>query len=107
MEGQFFELLQAVIAGETGVVSRMLSSNPELARERVAEGATRQHVSEYFFTSIAHYSNTGDTALHMAAAAFERPAAELLIRSGGRRRPKRSRQERRGAASSRRADARI
>jgi hypothetical protein len=76
------ELLRAVIAGKTSIVSRLLAANPELARAQVRTGATRQHASEYFFESIAHYAYAGDTALHMAAAAFERQAAELLVRSG-------------------------
>jgi len=82
MERQLSELLRAVIAGKTSIVSRLLAANPELARAQVSTGATRQHASEYFFQSIAHYAYAGDTALHMAAAAFERPAAELLVRSG-------------------------
>src|SRR4051812_1495528 len=82
MEPLLSNLLDAVIRGETRVVSRMLAANPELATTRVAEGATRQHASEFFFDQIAHYLFAGDTALHMAAAAFQRPAAELLVRSG-------------------------
>lgn len=76
------QLERAVIAGETSVVSRLLASNPELARAAVGTGATRQHATEYFFESIAHYVYAGDTALHIAAAAFERPAAELLVQKG-------------------------
>ena len=82
MERQVSELLRAVVAGKTSTVSRLLAANPELARAQVSTGAMRQHASEYFFPSIAHYVYAGDTALHMAAAAFERPAAELLVRSG-------------------------
>jgi len=45
-------------------------------------GATRQDASTYFFSEIAHYLYAGDTALHMAAAAFRRPVAERLISHG-------------------------
>jgi ankyrin repeat protein len=45
-------------------------------------GATRQAASAFFFTAIAHYLYTGDTALHMAAAAFQRQMAELLVKHG-------------------------
>src|SRR5687767_15863311 len=45
-------------------------------------GATRQEASPFFFAAIAHYLYAGDTALHMAAAAFRRPVAELLIAHG-------------------------
>ena len=36
----------------------------------------------FFFTDIAHYLYQGDTALHMAAAAFRRPVAECLVAHG-------------------------
>src|SRR5438552_1229541 len=45
-------------------------------------GATRQDASTFFFSAIAHYLYAGDTALHMAAAAFRRPVAELLVAHG-------------------------
>jgi ankyrin repeat protein len=49
-------------------------------------GATRQQASSFFYADIAHYLYAGDTALHMAAAAFRRPVAELLIGHGANRR---------------------
>src|SRR4030095_1030210 len=36
----------------------------------------------FFFADIAHYLYGGDTALHLAAAAFRRPVAELLVAHG-------------------------
>src|SRR5881394_954894 len=45
-------------------------------------GATRDNASAFFFSEIAHYLYAGDTALHMAAAAFRRPVAKLLIAHG-------------------------
>jgi ankyrin repeat protein len=45
-------------------------------------GATRQEPSSFFFAEIAHYLYQGDTALHMAAAAFQRPVAALLVTAG-------------------------
>src|SRR5437762_9162113 len=45
-------------------------------------GATRQAASPFFFSEIAHYLYAGDSALHMAAAAFRRPVAELLVARG-------------------------
>ncbi len=36
----------------------------------------------FFFSEIAHYLYARDTALHMAAAAFRRPVAELLVTHG-------------------------
>ena len=45
-------------------------------------GAKRENAGEYFFESISHYLYQGDTALHMAAAAFRGPIVELLIAAG-------------------------
>lgn len=45
-------------------------------------GASRQQATDFFFASISHYLYVGDTALHMAAAAFSRPIAELLVAHG-------------------------
>jgi ankyrin repeat protein len=45
-------------------------------------GASRQEAKTFFFTGIRHYMFAGDTALHMAAAAFCRPVAELLVSHG-------------------------
>jgi ankyrin repeat protein len=78
----FGRLVRAVVEGETQVLSWMLRLNPELARAKAGTGATRQQASAYFFFSIAHYMYAGDTALHMAAAAGECRAVELLIRAG-------------------------
>lgn len=78
----FSKLVHAVVRGETAVVSRMLATSPELATMHSTAGGTRQNASEWFFEEIAHYMYAGDTALHMAAAAFHRPAAESLIEHG-------------------------
>ena len=55
---------------------------PPLPRPAAATGATRHGSSAFFFTDIAHYLYAGDTALHMAAAAWRRSVAELLIAHG-------------------------
>jgi hypothetical protein len=82
MSGDFSKLIRAVVRGESAVVSRLLANRPELATTQATGGATRQDPSEWFFEEIAHYMYAGDTALHMAAAAFHRQAAESLIKHG-------------------------
>ena len=82
MEGMFSRLIRAVVRGEKDVVSRLLATHPELATAQATDGATRGHATEFFFEEIRHYLVSGDSALHMAAAAFQRPIAELLMRSG-------------------------
>src|SRR5262249_1735124 len=63
-------------------VSRRLSAAPGLATMASPVGATRQQATDFFISEIAHYLYAGDTALHMAAAAFSRPMAELLVSHG-------------------------
>jgi len=82
MTDLFTKLVQAIVRGETNVVARMLADDPSLASVQVSTGATRQRSSAYFFKEISHYLYGGDTALHMAAAAFSRSAAQLLVQYG-------------------------
>jgi hypothetical protein len=82
MERMFSRLIRAVVRGEKDVVSRLLATHPELATAQATDGATRGHATEFFFEEIRHYLVAGDSALHMAAAAFQRPIAGLLMRSG-------------------------
>ncbi|HLH53804.1 MAG TPA: ankyrin repeat domain-containing protein [Verrucomicrobiae bacterium] len=78
----FLNFIRLVVAGDTDGVSRHLITTPALATTASPAGATRQQAAAFFFTSIAHYLHAGDTPLHMAAAAFSRPMADLLIRHG-------------------------
>ena len=80
----FLDFIQLVVAGDLDQVSIRLAAHPALATASSAVGATRQDASNFFFTEIAHYLYEGDTALHMAAAAFRRPIAETLIAHGAR-----------------------
>ena len=78
----FLDFIRHVVNGEIDEVSRRLAANPSFATAPSDVGATRQDASTFFFSEIAHYLYAGDTALHMAAAAFRRPVAELLIAHG-------------------------
>jgi len=82
MNRTFSAFVRAVIDGEIDVVSRLLTASPGFATQRLEVGATRRTASEFFYQDIAHYMYQGDTALHMAAAAFRRPSVELLVHSG-------------------------
>ena len=97
-ESTFLDFVRLVIRGDVAHVSRRLAANPELARAVSDGGATRQDAESYFFDDIKHYLYAGDTALHMAAAAFQRPTAELLVTHGASCRAR----NRRSAARSRR-----
>ncbi len=81
-KSDFLEFVRQVVKGDGDEVSRRLSARPEFATAPAEVGATRQGVAEYFFNEIAHYMYARDTALHMAAAAFRRAVAELLVTHG-------------------------
>ena len=78
----FLDFVRLVIDGKLDKASRRLRASPALATMSLPVGATRQQAKEFFFTAIMHYLYAGDTALHMAAAAFRRPMAELLVGHG-------------------------
>jgi ankyrin repeat protein len=78
----FFDFIRHVVNGDIDEVSRRLAANSSFATAPSDVGATRQDASTYFFSEIAHYLYAGDTTLHMAAAAFRRPVAELLVAHG-------------------------
>ena len=82
MTSTFPDFIRVIVEGDIDQVSRHLASSPALATASSDEGATRQGASTFFFADIAHYFYAGDTALHMAAAAFRRPVAELLVAHG-------------------------
>src|SRR5215468_5544250 len=78
----FTELVQAIVAGDGARVADLLNRTPTLVHERAATGATRNGAPSYFFEAIRHYLYAGDTALHMAAAAFKPDIAQSLIDRG-------------------------
>ncbi len=78
----FLEFVSLVVEGDIDRVSRELADAPALATMAADAGATRQQAEPFFFTDIAHYLYAGDTALHMAAAAFRRDVARLLVAHG-------------------------
>jgi hypothetical protein len=82
MEHSFSAFVRAIINGETRAASRLLTTHPEFATTCFAVGATRGDPATFFYEDIAHYCYRGDTALHMASAAFQRATAQLLVRKG-------------------------
>src|SRR4051794_37857785 len=79
--GELFELMQAIAHGD-GSAMALLEATPSLARASVSTGATRQNPQDWFFESIGHYVYAGDTALHVAAAAYDVAAATTLLALG-------------------------
>ena len=82
MTAPFLDFVHAIVAGDIDDIARRLMANPGLATVVLEVGATRGDASSFFFTDIAHYCYAGDTALHMAAAAFRPQGGALLIEAG-------------------------
>jgi hypothetical protein len=78
----FRGLVEAIVSGDSATAIRLLDASPQLARARAAQGATRQAPKQNFFDQILHYMYEGDTALHMAAAAYQPLLVEKLIAMG-------------------------
>jgi ankyrin repeat protein len=74
--------IRVVVDGDLDRVAGCLAGSPALAVTAAGAGATRQESSPFFFADIAHYLYAGDTPLHMAAAAFRRQVAALLVAHG-------------------------
>jgi ankyrin repeat protein len=82
MTSGFLDFIRVVVDGDIDEVSRRLAGNPALATTPSDVGAARNNATDFFFADISHYLYAGDTALHMAAAAFQRKMAELLVAHG-------------------------
>ena len=68
------ELVAAIVAGDAANVSRLLGASPALASACFQSGATRQTAKSYYLDQIERYVFAGDTALHIAEAAYQTAA---------------------------------
>jgi hypothetical protein len=75
------QLVGAIAEGDRVAVARQLSAAPELASLPVSVGATRAD-ADHFLQRISHYVYAGDTALHIAAAAYQSGVARDLLALG-------------------------
>jgi ankyrin repeat protein len=74
-------LVEAIAAHDRTLVDDLLIASPGLAEARADVGASRQ-VPEPYLESIEHYLDGGDTALHIAAAAYEPEIIHSLMANG-------------------------
>jgi hypothetical protein len=79
---RFEDFVRVSVSGDSSTAARLLDVSPLLAKERAVRGATRQALKQYFFDRIQHYIYEGDTALHIAAAAYQFRIVEKLIAKG-------------------------
>jgi len=76
------EFASAIVAGDEETVLRQVAASPQLAHSRFEEGATRKEAQAFFLKSIERYIVAGDTALHIAAAAYQTKIVLTLLRAG-------------------------
>ena len=76
------DLVESIVSGDTAAAIRLLAASPQLARECAISGATRRAANQDFFARIRHYMYEGDTALHMATAAYQTRIVQDLIAAG-------------------------
>jgi hypothetical protein len=65
-------------------VSRLLGASQRLAVAPIRIAASRHEADAYFLAAIRHYVYGGDTALHIAAAAYQRETASFVLAKGAR-----------------------
>jgi ankyrin repeat protein len=75
-------LFRAIASRDDRDVARRLDASRALASRPIHIGASRDYAKTYFLTSIHHYVYSGDTALHISAAAYQRQLAESLVKRG-------------------------
>jgi hypothetical protein len=75
-------LFRAIATGERASLSRLLVASPRLAVDASPTGATRTSSKPYYFKEIGRYVYAGDTALHVAAAAYRTDIAKELVERG-------------------------
>jgi ankyrin repeat protein len=75
-------LFRAIASGDDAIVTRLLDASPSLATAASATGATRQDATSYFLDAIKLCVYAGDTALHIAAAAYRADIARALVARG-------------------------
>jgi len=75
-------LFGAIASRDRAEIARGLDSSLRLASRPIRIAASRQDAGTYFLAAIGHYVYAGDTALHVAAAAYQRELAESIVAKG-------------------------
>jgi hypothetical protein len=70
------------IATDARAASRIVEAHPELASAKLVVGASREAAKTHFIAEIRHYMYGGDTALHIAAAAYRTALVGELVALG-------------------------
>src|SRR3954466_299824 len=81
-DAELWRLLRAIATGDSARASRLLADSPRLAVDASPTGAMRKSSASYYFKEVGHYVYAGDTALHLAAAAYRTDIAKELVAHG-------------------------
>jgi len=81
-DGALLALFGAIASRDRTEIARRLDSSLRLASRPIRIAASRQAAGTYFIAAIRHHVYAGDTALHVAAAAYQRELAESLVANG-------------------------
>jgi hypothetical protein len=73
---------RAIASRELHEVARILDSSESSAVAPIRVAASRHDPEHYFLDAIKHYVYAGDTALHVAAAAYQGATARALLAKG-------------------------
>jgi hypothetical protein len=76
------EFVDTIVAADSAITFRMLAASPELAKAAFQRGATRQSAQSFFLKPVGRYIVAGDTALHIAAAAYQADIVRDLCGAG-------------------------
>jgi hypothetical protein len=76
------QLIQAIASADDARALGLLAAAPELARQAAPAGATRASAADNYLGQIEHYIYAGDTALHVAAAAYRPGIVRKLVELG-------------------------
>ena len=82
LNSALWQLFGTIVEGDSTGVSWQLSAWPDLAQASIQMGATRQEPNEFFLERIKRCVYMGDTALHIAAAAYETEILRMLLTAG-------------------------
>lgn len=75
----FHSLIRAISDSDSAKALRLIRDNPSLVLEKEKVGATRTGPTDFFFKKISHYLYAGDTALHLASAAYQNVVVKELL----------------------------
>ena len=92
-DDELLALMRTIAAGDSSAAQARLRASPVLASMPVTRGGTRANAVDFFLTEVGAYIYVGDTALHVAALAYDTATARLLLRANANVRAK----NRRGA----------